>query len=197
MLLYGRVVCGAHGCGVSQLNNQEFDAIPHHSAPLPTSARHWLCAVQTCFVLLAILLAAVFLDRNVMVTPSHRSSVEPPEEVVPLARDDQACQQYWRSQEQDHKEDWWLQDQNSGIRDSRPRPRPRGWESKSQDSRIKTSGQYHMKTFRWQDSLRPGLLVILRVSSLRLQLKFVVARPTLYTEYSIPRPSGGWVSRTQ
>jgi len=76
-------VCGAHGCGLNRLDNVEFDAIPHHASPLPASARHWLFGVETCFVAMAIILAAVLLDRDIT---AAQGSSETAEEVVPLAR---------------------------------------------------------------------------------------------------------------
>ena len=76
----GRAVCGAHGCGVvNRLDGVEFDAVPHHAAPLPSSARHWLFGVESLFVTSAIALAALLLDRDA--SPGRQS----PDEVVPLA----------------------------------------------------------------------------------------------------------------
>ena len=79
----GRAVCGAHGCGVQRLHGVEFDAIPHHAAPLPSSARCWLFAVETCFVVLAVVIAAFLTGRNAGL--SRRDLAGTAEETVPLA----------------------------------------------------------------------------------------------------------------
>jgi len=84
-----RAVCGAHGCGLDRLDNAEFDAIPHHATPLPSTARRWLFGVEATFVVIAIVLAAFLTGRNSTRPPGN--STRPPggpsgssEEVVPL-----------------------------------------------------------------------------------------------------------------
>ena len=84
MALCGRAVCGAHGCRLERPPNVEFDAVPHHAAPLPSSARYWLFGVETCFVLLAIVLA-VFLTGRRTIDASSSDPSATSEEVVPLA----------------------------------------------------------------------------------------------------------------
>jgi len=83
ILLCGRSVCGAHGCGVQRLHNVEFDAIPHHTASLPSSARCWLFAVETCLVALAIVVATFLTGRNTSL--SRRDLTGASEETLPLA----------------------------------------------------------------------------------------------------------------
>ena len=78
----GRAVCGAHGCGLVRLDDVEFDAIPHHAAPLPSSARYWLFAVESCFVAMAIVLAVFLTGRD---DGFSRDTSGTSDEVVPLA----------------------------------------------------------------------------------------------------------------
>ena len=68
---------------MQRLHNVEFDAIPHHAASLPSSARCWLFAVETCFVAIAIVLAAFLAGRNAGLSRRDQSGTA--EETVPLA----------------------------------------------------------------------------------------------------------------